>query len=219
MKFYLDSANIEEIREAGNLPFLSGITTNPTLLKKENIKNRIRFYENLLSIIPHKELFVQIFSDNDSDAYMEAIDLLKLSRERIVIKVPVTERLINTAYRLSDKGARICLTAVSNIRQIALSSLGNIEYCAIYLSRILKLKRDVYGEIAEQVEMLLNQKFKTRILVASIPDERLIEPLLRYPMLDYTLPYKPFMNLLRTEESEKWIKGFYEDSNEKTLKR
>lgn len=219
MKFYLDSANIKEIREAINLPYFSGVTTNPTLLKNEGISNRIKFYENILSLIPKKELFVQIYSLEDSDAYKEALELSSLSKDRIIIKIPVTEKLINTAYRLSDKGVRICLTAVSNIRQIAIAALGEIEYCAIYLNRIIKLKRDVYSEISEQSQMISNLNLKTRILVASLPDESLIDPLLKFPNLDYTLPYNPFVNLFKTEESEKWVRGFYENSTKKTIKR
>lgn len=219
MRFYLDSANIDEIKKAKDLPFFAGVTTNPSLISKEGIKNLEKFYRSLLLLLPSKELFVQVFSKEADAAYREAIDLAGLSRERVIIKIPVSNEMIDVAYRLSDKGIRVCLTAVSSIRQIAIAGILNIEFCAIYLNRLLKDKKPVYKEIMEADEMISNRSLKTRILVASLPDEKLIEPILKCRNLDYTLPFKPFMSLLKTDESEKWIKSFYEVNNKNSIKR
>ncbi|GEM_PF-2172608 len=219
MKFYLDSADIEEIREAKNLPIFAGVTTNPILLERAQVIAREKFYNKVLRLIPGKDLFVQVFSKNPSEVYNEALSLARISRKRIIIKITVNNELIDVAYRLTQKGIRVCLTAVSNIRQIAIASLLGIEYCAVYLKRLLDRKREIYNEIEAADEMIDVNSYRTRILIASLPEERLIEPLLRYKNLDYTLPFKPFMNILWSEESENWIKGFYEITNKNIRKR
>ncbi len=219
MKFYLDSANIEEIKVASDLPYFSGVTTNPILLSKSGVVNREKFYESILTLIPKKELFVQVFSRDAEGVYKEALSLSSLARDRIIIKIPATDELLKTANRLTLKGIRVCLTAVSSIRQIAISGTLNIEYCAVYLNRMLKTGKEIYKQISDSSKMITENLFNTRILIASLPDESLIEPILMYKNLDYTLPFKPFMNLLKTRDSEEWIRGFYEVSNKNSVKR
>ncbi len=210
MKFYLDSANLDEIQKAKDLSFFAGVTTNPILISRAGIKDRLQFYRHVLSVIPKKELFVQVFSKAAEEAYKEAVSLSNLSRERVIIKIPVTNEMTNTAARLTEKGIRVCLTAVSNIRQIAVAGTLGIEYCAVYLNRMLKKNKKVYEHIIGSDRMISDNSFRTRILVASLPDENLIEPVLFCRNLDYTLPCRPYMNLLRTMDSEEWVRGFYE---------
>ncbi|MCX7943143.1 MAG: hypothetical protein N2746_01355 [Deltaproteobacteria bacterium] len=219
MKFFLDSAKIEEIRQAKELPFFAGVTTNPILLEKAKITNRERFYESVLSLIQKKELFVQVFSDDEDNAYKEGISLSGMARDRIVVKIPATNALLKAAVRLTEKGVRVCLTAISNIRQIAISCTLGIEYCAVYLNRMIEQKKDIYHHIMQSDKMIENNGFRTRILVASLPKPSLIEPLLSLKNLDYTLPFLPFVNLSLTEESAKWIRGFYEVTNKNSRKR
>ncbi|MCX7958673.1 MAG: fructose-6-phosphate aldolase, partial [Deltaproteobacteria bacterium] len=69
MKFFLDSAKLEEIEKAKDLPYFAGVTTNPILLERAKIKDREKFYESVLSLIPKKELFVQVFSEDEERAY------------------------------------------------------------------------------------------------------------------------------------------------------
>ncbi|MCX7959767.1 MAG: hypothetical protein N3B13_12050, partial [Deltaproteobacteria bacterium] len=142
-----------------------------------------------------------------------------IARERIVVKIPATNNLLKAAARLTDRGVRVCLTAVSGIRQIAVSGTLGIEYCAVYLSRMLKQKKDIYNHITDSDKMIENNGFRTRILVASLPEPELIEPILSLKNLDYTLPFGPFMNLLFTDESVKWIRGFYEVTGKNPGKR
>lgn len=219
MKFFLDSANLSEIEKAKDLPYFAGVTTNPLLICKENTKDREKFYEEVLSMIPKKELFVQVFSKEPEKIYQEGIILSNLSRERVIIKIPVGNEMIKAAKSLSDKGVRVCLTAISSIRQIAIAGILNIEYCAVYLNRMLKEGKDAYKQIIDSDRMITENSFKTRILVASLPDENLIEPLLSLKSLDYTLPFEPFKNIIRTEISEEWVRGFYEVIYKDTSKR
>jgi len=216
MKFYLDSADLNEIKAAKSLPYFAGVTTNPILISKQKISSRERFYSSVLSAIAGRELFVQVYSSTPEGVYYEALNLTRFNRGRIVVKIPVSTNLIKTAVDLTKKGVRVCLTAVSNARQIVINANLGIEYSAIYLNRLLKLKKDGYKEIAIASESLAAQGSHHRILVASLPDERLIDPLLRYNNLDFTLPFKPFMALMRSVESDRWISDFYEITGKKT---
>jgi len=216
MKFYLDSANLNEIEEARLLPYFAGVTTNPILLSKQNINNRERFYSAVLSAIPKCELFVQVYSKEPEEVFYEALNLTRVNRNRIIVKIPIDINLLETATQLTKKGVRVCLTAVSNARQIVINANLGIEYSAIYLNRLLKLKKDPYREIINASESLTSLGLDGRILVASLPEEGLIDPLLKYKNIDFTLPFEPFMGLLKSVESEEWISDFYEITGKKT---
>lgn len=210
MKFYLDSANIEEIEKASALPYFAGVTTNPILVEREKIQNRHRFYECILARIPQKELFVQIYSSDPLKAYNEALSLAQISRERIIVKIPLKSDLLEVASRLSNKSIRICITAVSCARQILIASSLGVEYAAIYLNRLLRSGLDGYKEITTAHQIISENKINFRILVASISEERLIDPLLTFNRLDFTLPSTPFLQIPLSRETSEWVKDFDE---------
>ncbi len=213
MKFYLDSANLNEIEEAKQLIYFAGVTTNPLLINREMIQNRFRLYNEILRLIPKKELFIQVYSIEPAEVYAEALDLAQLSHERIIIKIPLKNEFLSVASRLSNKSVRVCLTAISSARQILIAESTGVEFAAIYLNRLLKSGIDGYREITIAHNALNMTRSNFRILVASLPDEKLIDPLLELHRLDFTLPFTPFSKIAFSIETSKWVREFDEITN------
>ncbi|MFP9118645.1 fructose-6-phosphate aldolase [Flavobacterium sp. RNTU_13] len=169
MKFFIDTANLAQIKEAQELGVLDGVTTNPSLMAKEGItgkNNILKHYVDICNI-----------SDGDVSAEVIAIDYDGMIREgeeladlheRIVVKLPLTKEGIKACKYFSDKGIKTNVTLVFSAGQALLAAKAGATYVSPFIGRLDDISTDGLNLIEEIREIYDNYGFETEILAASV---------------------------------------------------
>ena len=165
MELYIDTANIDEIREAASLGILDGVTTNPSLIAKEGVEFHARL-EEICSVVPGPVSAEVVSMDHDG-MIAEAEDLLQIA-DNIVIKLPCTVEGLKGCKTLSDRGVRVNMTLCFQPLQALMVAKAGAFLVSPFLGRI----DDVGGdgmELIQQIRTIYdNYGFTTKILAASI---------------------------------------------------
>jgi len=169
MKFFIDTANLDEIREAQELGVLDGVTTNPSLMAKEGIAGRdniLKHYVDICDIV-----------DGDVSAEVIATDFDKIVKEgeqlaelhdQIVVKVPMIEDGVKALKYFSDNGIRTNCTLVFSAGQALLAAKAGATYVSPFIGRLDDISTDGLNLIAEIRHIYDNYGYETQILAASI---------------------------------------------------
>lgn len=169
MKFFIDTANLDQIREANDLGVLDGVTTNPSLMAKEGIKGE----ENI------KKHYVEICEivNGDVSAEVIATDLAGMIREgevlaalhsNIVVKVPCTADGIKAIKYFSGKGIRTNCTLVFSPGQALLAAKAGATYVSPFVGRLDDIASDGIELVSKIVDMYSYYGYQTQVLAASI---------------------------------------------------
>ncbi|MCK4272980.1 fructose-6-phosphate aldolase [bacterium] len=169
MKFFIDTANLEEIRQAAGLGILDGVTTNPTLLGKEIERTGKDYKEILLQICQMVDGPVsgEVLSLEADKMVAEAEDLAKI-HQNIVIKVPMIKEGILTVKRLSDKGIRTNVTLVFSSSQALLAAKAGATFVSPFIGRLDDVGHVGMDLVEEILAVFENYGFETQVIVASI---------------------------------------------------
>ena len=169
MKFFIDTANLNQIKEAHDLGVLDGVTTNPSLMAKEGIKgeaNITKHYIDICNIV-----------DGDVSAEVLAIDFKGIVEEgeklaslhkRIVVKVPMIKDGVKALKYFSSKGIRTNCTLVFSAGQSILAAKAGATYVSPFLGRLDDISQDGILLIEQIVKIYRTYKFSTQVLAASI---------------------------------------------------
>lgn len=169
MKFFIDTANLAQIKEAQALGVLDGVTTNPSLMAKEGIAgkdNILKHYVDICNLV-----------DGDVSAEVNALDFDGMVREgeelvelheQIVVKLPMTKEGVMAAKYFSDKGIRTNMTLVFSVGQALLAAKAGATYVSPFLGRLDDICTDGMGLIADIRQIYDNYDFQTQILSASV---------------------------------------------------
>jgi transaldolase len=169
MKFFIDTANLAQIKEGQALGVLDGVTTNPSLMAKEGITgkdNILKHYIDICNIV-----------DGDVSAEVNALDLEGMIREgeelaelheQIVVKLPMTLEGIKACKYFSDKGIRTNVTLVFSAGQAILAAKAGATYVSPFLGRLDDVSTDGLNLIEEIRLIYDNYAFETQILAASV---------------------------------------------------
>ena len=169
MKFFIDTANLDQIKEAESLGILDGVTTNPSLMAKEGIKgenNIIKHYKDICDIVTG-DVSAEVISIDYKGIINEGENLAKLHKQ-IVIKVPMIEEGIKAIRYFSDKGLKTNCTLVFSAGQALLAAKAGATYVSPFIGRLDDISADGLNLISEIREIYDNYGFNTQILAASI---------------------------------------------------
>ena len=169
MKFFIDTANLDQIKEAESLGILDGVTTNPSLMAKEGIKgenNIIKHYKDICDIVTG-DVSAEVISVDYKGIIVEGENLAKLHKQ-IVIKVPMIEDGIKAIRYFSDKGLKTNCTLVFSAGQALLAAKAGATYVSPFIGRLDDISADGLNLISEIREIYDNYGFNTQILAASI---------------------------------------------------
>ena len=169
MKFFIDTANLDQIKEAESLGILDGVTTNPSLMAKEGIKgenNIIKHYKDICDIVTG-DVSAEVISVDYKGIIKEGENLAKLHKQ-IVIKVPMIEDGIKAIRYFSDKGLKTNCTLVFSAGQALLAAKAGATYVSPFIGRLDDISADGLNLISEIREIYDNYSFNTQILAASI---------------------------------------------------
>ncbi len=165
MKFFLDSANINHIKEAASYGLLDGVTTNPSLVAKEG-KNFIELLNEIVKIVDGP-ISAEVVSTDYNGILKEAEDLAKIHKN-IVVKVPLIPEGIKAVKTLSEKGIKTNVTLCFSAVQAILAAKAGATYISPFVGRLDDISHDGMELISQIVKIYRNYNYKTQVLVASI---------------------------------------------------
>jgi transaldolase len=165
MKFFIDTANIDEIREAASLGLLDGVTTNPSLVAKEG-KNFRELLNEILKIVDGP-VSAEVVSTDYNGILKEGRELASI-HENIVVKVPLIKEGIKAVRTLSGEGINTNVTLCFSPSQALLAAKAGATYLSPFVGRLDDISHDGMALIQQIVQIYRNYDYKTEVLVASI---------------------------------------------------
>ncbi|WP_417195989.1 fructose-6-phosphate aldolase [Bizionia sp.] len=169
MKFFIDTANLDQIREAQDLGVLDGVTTNPSLMAKEGITghdNIMKHYVDICKIVDG-DVSAEVIA-TDYDGMVREGEALAELHEQIVVKLPMIKDGIKACKYFSDKGIKINITLVFSAGQALLAAKAGATYVSPFIGRLDDISTDGLNLISEIRHIYDNYDFDTEILAASV---------------------------------------------------
>lgn len=169
MKFFIDTANLDQIKEAQDMGILDGVTTNPSLMAKEGItgkENIVAHYQKICGIVDG-DVSAEVIS-TDFDGMVKEGEELAALHQQIVVKVPMIKEGVKAIKYFSDRGIRTNCTLVFSAGQALLAAKAGANYVSPFIGRLDDISTDGLNLIAEIRQIYDNYGFDTEILAASI---------------------------------------------------
>lgn len=173
MKFFIDTANLEQIREANAMGVLDGVTTNPSLMAKEGIKgveNQRKHYVDICNIV-NGDVSAEVIATDYEGMIREGEELAALN-PHIVVKIPCIADGIKAIKYFTEKGIRTNCTLVFSAGQALLAAKAGATYVSPFVGRLDDICEDGVALIAQIVDIYRTYGFKTQVLAASIRHTR-----------------------------------------------
>jgi transaldolase len=169
MKFFIDTANLSEIKEAYDLGVLDGVTTNPSLMAKEGIKGaeNIRAHYKAICQIVDNNVSAEVISTDFEGIIKEGHELAKID-DKIVVKVPMIKDGVKALRYFSNEGIRTNCTLVFSAGQALLAAKAGASYVSPFIGRLDDVSQDGVELIAQIRHIYDNYGYETEVLAASI---------------------------------------------------
>jgi len=212
MKFFIDTANLEQIQEAHDLGVLDGVTTNPSLMAKEGIQGKdavMQRYKDICSIVAG-DVSAEVIA-TDFDGIVAEGKVLHELAPNIVIKVPMIADGVKALKYFSDNGMRTNCTLVFSSGQAILAAKAGATYVSPFIGRVDDITWDGLGLIEELVTIYMNYGFETEILAASIRNPLHITKCAQLGADVVTCPLKAIMGLLKHPLTDVGLANFLAD--------
>jgi len=169
MKFFVDTADLDEIRELNDLGILDGVTTNPSLMAKVGVQGRenvLNHYKTICEMV-EGDISAEVISTDFEGMMREGKELAALHKN-IVVKVPMTRDGIKAIKAFSQEGIRTNCTLIFSVGQSILAAKAGASYISPFLGRLDDISTDGLALIEDLVDVFDNYGFETEILAASI---------------------------------------------------
>ncbi len=169
MKFFIDTANLEQIKEAQALGVLDGVTTNPSLMAKEGISgknNVLKHYVDICNIVDG-DVSAEVIATDYEGMIKEGEELSEL-HEQIVVKLPMTKEGVKACKYFADRGIKTNVTLVFSAGQALLAAKAGATYVSPFIGRLDDVSTDGLSLIEEIRDIYDNYGYDTQILAASV---------------------------------------------------
>ncbi|QJD80950.1 fructose-6-phosphate aldolase [Spirosoma rhododendri] len=169
MKFFIDTANLADIREAQEMGILDGVTTNPSLMAKEGITGKdavMRHYKEICEIVKG-DVSAEVISVKYEEMIKEGDELAELD-ENIVVKIPMTAEGIKAIKYFSEKGIRTNCTLIFSAGQALVAAKAGASFVSPFVGRLDDISTDGMELIAQIMTIFGNYGFETEVLAASV---------------------------------------------------
>lgn len=213
MKFFIDTANLDEIREAAALGILDGVTTNPSLMAKVGIKGKdavMKHYKTICEMV-NGDISAEVISTQYDEIIKEGEELSKI-HPNIVVKVPMTKDGIKAIRYFSEKGIKTNCTLVFSAGQALLAAKAGATYVSPFLGRLDDVSSDGLKLIDEIMTIYLNYAFDTQVLAASIRHPMHIIECAKMGADVVTAPLSALMALFNHPLTDKGLEIFIKDA-------
>jgi transaldolase len=208
MKFFIDTANIEEIRKAWELGVIDGVTTNPSLIAREG-KDPVQILKTICGIVkgPVNGEVVGITAD---EMLREARALSKIHKN-IVVKIPMIEEGLKAVRKLSALGIRTNVTLIFSANQALLAAKAGASYVSPFVGRLDDISHHGMDVAAEIMEIFENYLFETEVIVASVRNPLHVLEAARMGAHIATIPYSVIAQLAKHPLTDIGLAKFLKD--------
>ena len=215
MRFFIDTANIEEIKEANELGVICGVTTNPSLIAKEG-RDFIEVVKEISTIVDGP-ISAEVIS-LDHKGMVEEADKLSKIHKNIVIKLPMTLEGLKATKILSQKGIKTNVTLIFSATQALLAARAGATYVSPFVGRLVDIGQDGLSLIEEIVDIFNVNAIETEIIVASVRNPIHVAQAARMGADIATVPYKVITQMTKHPLTDKGIENFLKDWEGASLK-
>jgi transaldolase len=219
MKFFIDTANLDEIRQAQDLGVLDGVTTNPSLMAKEGItgdKNVMQHYKDICAIVDDN-VSAEVIS-TDFEGMVKEGEILAALDDKIVVKIPMIKDGIKALKYFSDKGIRTNCTLIFSAGQALLAAKAGANYVSPFLGRLDDIGSDSLG-LVEDIRLIFdNYGYETEILAASIRNSTHIVECAKIGADVMTGPLSSILGLLKHPLTDSGLAQFLADHKKASVK-
>jgi len=208
MKLFLDSANLDEIREVASWGVLDGVTTNPSLCSKENVT----FEDNIRAIcaLTPGPVSAECVSLKAEEIIPEARILARIA-PNVAVKIPVGLEGLKAAKTLDGEGIAVNMTLVFSAGQALLAAKAGARFVSPFIGRLDDVSEDGMALIEEIVEIFENYRFKTEVIVASVRHPRHVIEAARIGADIATVPFAVMQKLVRHPLTDAGVEKFLAD--------
>jgi len=214
MKFFLDSANVEEIKEIASMGLLDGVTTNPSLVAKEKGQKEFsKIIKNICKIVKGP-VSAEVLSTDFDSMVEEGLKLSKIDKH-VVVKLPMTKDGIRATRFLSKKKISVNVTLIFTSTQALIAAKAGAAYVSPFIGRLDDISTNGMNLVHEISEIFINYGFPTEILVASIRNPIHIVDAARLGADIATIPYKVLIQLFNHPLTDIGLEKFLSDWNKK----
>lgn len=208
MKFFIDTANVEEIREINSWGVVAGVTTNPSLIAKSG-----RVFEEVVQEITEivdGPISAEVTALDAEGMISQARELVKISKN-IIIKIPMTEEGLKAVHILSKEGIRTNVTLIFSANQAILAAKAGASYVSPFIGRLDDIGQDGMDLIRDLSEIFSLYGIETEIIAASVRHTTHVLECMRAGADIATVPYKVFKQMLVHPLTDSGIEKFLED--------
>jgi transaldolase len=211
MKLFVDTGDIEEVRQAAEWGVLDGVTTNPTLIAKSGKG----FKETVLKIcelVPEGAISAEVVATDYDEMLREALEISSW-HPNIVVKVPLIEPGVHLVSTLADRGIKTNVTLVFSLPQALLAAKAGATYISNFVGRVDDMAAEGMGAVADTVAMVHNYGFDSEVLVASIRHPLHVVEAINAGAHVSTMPFKIMQMMFKHPLSEIGLQRFLDDWN------
>ena len=208
MKFFIDTANIDEIRKAWEIGVIDGVTTNPSLISKEK-KEPVGLIREICSIVDGP-ISAEVIGLKTDEMVGEAEELAKIHKN-IVIKIPMTEDGLRAVKRLSSAGIKTNVTLIFSPSQALLAAKAGASYVSPFVGRLDDISHVGMDIISDIRDIYENYMFDTEVIVASIRNPLHVVDAAKIGADIATIPYSVIAQLIRHPLTDIGIEKFLKD--------
>lgn len=208
MKLFIDTANVNEIREIANWGVVDGVTTNPSLIAKE--KRDFKEVVTEITGIVDGPISAEVVSLKHDEMVEEAKELAKIHKN-IIIKVPMTEEGLIAVKELHTMGIKTNVTLVFTSTQALLAAKAGASYVSPFLGRLDDISTDGLNLIEEIMDIFDNYDYDTEVIAASVRHPMHVVECARLGCDIATVPYKVFKQMLHHPLTDSGIERFLKD--------
>ena len=213
MKFFIDTANLEQIRQAQNMGILDGVTTNPSLMAKEGVKGKEQIFDHYRQIcsIVDGPVSAEVFATDYEGMIREGEELAAID-PKITVKLPCTKDGIRAVKYFSSKNIPTNCTLVFSVGQALLAAKAGATYVSPFIGRLDDISEDGIAMVGQIVKVFRTYGFKTQVLAASIRHTNHILRCLEIGADVATCPLKAIEGLLNQPLTDKGLEIFVNDA-------
>jgi len=208
MKFFIDTANLEQIKEMQELGIIDGVTTNPSLLAKEGAEP----IEQLIKIcqIVDGPVSAEVVGLTTDEMIKEARELAKIA-PNIVVKIPMTKEGIKAVKLLESEGIKTNVTLVFSQNQVLIAAKAGASYISPFIGRLMDNGQNEIDMLWESMEIIRAYDFKSEIIVASVRNARHVIEAAKMGAHIATIPFSVLEKMFIHPNTEKGLEEFLKD--------
>ena len=208
MKFFIDTANLDQIKEMQDLGIIDGVTTNPTLLSKEGAEP-IEQLKKICEIVDGP-ISAEVVGLKTEEMVKEARELAKIA-PNIVIKIPMTRDGIKAVKILESEGIKTNVTLVFSQNQVLIAAKAGASYISPFIGRLMDDGQDEIDMLWETMDILKAYNFKSELIVASVRNSRHVIEAAKMGAHIATIPFNVLEKMFKHPRTDQGLDAFLKD--------